>query len=330
MGEPVLEKYVFVPNEGIFSLEEAVRISVQLILENTNKVKVKFSEIEQDSIQALTPLILKVLSHQPVIQSEALIVQSDRKAKINDCLFVVGSNLLQNKNLLKDFAATDNFVLSREAINCRLDDKLMEILSVYTTPVETLVLLRKRLAWKLPTTFHLKSPQWIKKLQKLKQSGSEILVFSQGNPTSGILGFSNCIRKEPEGEATKCFFMQDDAAPIVDLNLEFYQKQLRKGLAINVFKNGHWGTYRHLLLEPELVSKEQHTSVKLLSKNNFSNVKWIDRPLTTEEGCVRVCYAGLNFTDVMIASGCIQYTISSELRKWDSLLGLEFSGRDAK
>lgn len=329
LGEPILEKHVFVPNKSFFSLEEAVRINVQLILENTYKSKVKFAEFQEDSIQALTPLILKTLSDQLPVQAEALMVESNRKAMINDCLFIVGSNLLQNKTLFKDFCTTDNFILSREVSGYRFDDQSMEILSVYKTQVETLVLLRKRHVLKLPIIFELKGPQWIQKLQKLKQNGNEILFLSRSDPISGILGFVNCIRKEPGGEKFKCLFIQDDSAPIVDLSLEFYQKQLRKGLAINVFRNGQWGTYRHLKLEPVIISQRQHASVKLLSRGNLSSLKWIEEPLATEERFVSVCYAALNFRDVVTSCGRIQYTTLSGCRERDILLGWDYAGKDA-
>lgn len=330
MKEPVLEKHVFVPNEGTFSLDDAVRINVQLILENTFRIKIKFAELEQDGSQNLTPLILQALSDQILIQAEALMVRNNQKTKLNDCLFIVGYNLLKDKNVLKDFVTTDNFVLSREPLNYTFDNECMEILSAYTTPAETLVLLRKRIAWKLPNIVQLKDLQWIQELQTLKQTGKETLVFSQSDPINGILGFVNCIRREPGGETIKGLFIQDDVAPAVDLNLEFYQKQLRKGLAINVFKNGQWGTYKHLLLRPELVAEKQHALVKQLSKCNLSSLKWVEGPLTTEEGCISVYYAALNFKDVMRACGRIQYTTSSELYERDSLLGLEYSGRTAR
>lgn len=40
LGEPVLEKHVFVPNETTLTLEESVRVNLQIILENERQFQV--------------------------------------------------------------------------------------------------------------------------------------------------------------------------------------------------------------------------------------------------------------------------------------------------
>lgn len=330
LAGPVLEKYVFVPNEASLTLEDSIRVNIQIILENSYRIKIKFAEIQEE---ALTPLILEAFADQPLIQAEALLIQDSNKTKIADCLLVVGANLLQNPDLLEQafrITSQKGFVISKEHLTNTLHEEFAEILTVHKTPAERLILLRKHRTYKPPKPVELGSVNWIENLQNLMKVDQEILVYSQNEPESGILGFVNCLRREPGGEVCKCAFVQDDTAPKFDLNLEFYKKQFGKNFAINVFKNGQWGTYRHLLLQENLSSDNRHVYVQNLTKGDLSSLKWIEGPLTEKERFADVHYSSLNFKDVMTATGRIQFSISSSVPEEDFLQGFEFSGRDSR
>lgn len=71
-----------------------------------------------------------------------------------------------------------------------------------------------------------------------------------------------------------------DKSPEFDPQNDFYQKQFEKRLAVNVFKNNSWGTYRHLLLEEESEVQCEHSYVNILSKGDFSTLRWLEGPLS--------------------------------------------------
>lgn len=54
---PVLEKYLFIPNIGKLSIEVAVRVFMQIALENNCGLKVTTVEIVDDASKVNTPLI---------------------------------------------------------------------------------------------------------------------------------------------------------------------------------------------------------------------------------------------------------------------------------
>ena len=71
----------------------------------------------------------------------------------------------------------------------------------------------------------------------------------------------------------------DNQAPEFLLEDKFYKKQIAKDLAINVFKNGQWGTYRHLKIEEKCKQPVAHVYANVLVRGDLSSLTWIQGPL---------------------------------------------------
>lgn len=157
---------------------------------------------------------------------------------------------------------------------------------MHTTEEETLVLFRKVVKQATPLVVNVEDVEgfsWLRSLQENLANGASVVVYSHNKPTNGVLGLANCLRRETAGKKLTCFFITDEAATLkFDVNVPFYQKQLKKGLAINVFKNGKWGTYRHLLLEREILVNRQHSYVNATLRGDISSLRWIEGDLTKE------------------------------------------------
>lgn len=74
----MLEKYIFVPNEANnLTVEQSVRVNMQIALENNYRLKVKILEIPDEEIQdnqsLLAPIIFEVLGDQPLIHADVTI-----------------------------------------------------------------------------------------------------------------------------------------------------------------------------------------------------------------------------------------------------------------
>lgn len=154
-----------------------------------------------------------------------------------------------------------------------------------------------------------------------------VLLYSQADRHSGILGFINCLRREPNGEKLRCVFVDDDSAPEFSIDHQFYKAQLDLGLAINVFKHGQWGSYRHLSLNvsQQLIPRNDHCFANSLVKGDLSAVVWLQGHMNIKnsalppEKLIKIQFASLNFKDVMLALGTLEQ---------QSVLGFEFSGVD--
>lgn len=161
----------------------------------------------------------------------------------------------------------------------------IETITIHTTNEETLVLFRKSTKPPTPIVINVEDTNefaWLRPLQESLASGAPVVIYTQNISKSGILGLTNCLRREPTGKKLSCFYISDEAAPEFDISADFYQQQFKKGLSINVFENGKWGTYRHLLLEQEPLVDREHCYVNVTTKGDLSSLRWIEGKLTTE------------------------------------------------
>lgn len=78
---------------------------------------------------------------------------------------------------------------------------------------------------------------WIDKVKEELKEGQKIVLYSQDEHINGLLGLVNCLRKEPGGEIVYGLLINDPSAPPFDPDLEFYEEQLDKDLAINVYQD---------------------------------------------------------------------------------------------
>jgi fatty acid synthase, animal type len=172
--------------------------------------------------------------------------------------------------------------------------------------------------------------EWLEPLKESLSVGP-VLTYAEGEPFSGIIGLVNCIRKEAFGRNLKCLFIDDENAPKFDSSNEFYRNQLKQGLTMNVFRDGQWGSFRHLTILHADHKTQRTTSncfASCLTLGDLSSLKWLSGPYDDQTSLlVRVQYASLNFRDVMMASGKLRlnFTGLDRLNGMD-VPGLEFSG----
>ncbi|CAG2053808.1 unnamed protein product, partial [Timema podura] len=188
-----------------------------------------------------------------------------------------------------------------------------------------------------------KNYSWVERLKlTLKQSESEgqkVLVLAQGENMSGIVGLVNCIKQEPGGSNVRCVFLQDPKTPKFSISDSLYATQLKKDLVMNVYRNGVWGSYRHIRLDDHHDSallQVEHAYINAMTRGDLASLRWIEGPLSfycpeqnpNKELC-HVYYSPLNFRDVMLASGKLPPdALPGDLAGQDCILGLEFAGRD--
>lgn len=355
-GEPVLESYQFIPYFPTTKLAppDAIRALVQLGLENFPSLKVKAVECDNDNQDTLLPLIQDTLSDLPLITAD-LTVLSTRELDLpgitvedtdllnqKNCMFIIGSNYCHNTNALQEViksSAENGFIISREnnAIDIsQLSIANLTIISAIPIEAETLVVMQfkkpptEKTATIVPISMSDTKYSWIEPVKAALQNGKVYLV-AQGEPLSGVIGLVNCLRKEPNQDVV-CVFIDDPKAPKFDATLPLYKAQLQKNLAINVYRQGAWGSYRHLLLgdleiqEPRSV----HCYANAINKGDLSSLTWFQGDLNVNDSVrdiIRVRFSALNFRDVMVASGKLNLSQLEDSRLTSECdLGLEYSG----
>ncbi|KAJ8919484.1 hypothetical protein NQ315_002105, partial [Exocentrus adspersus] len=363
LGIPVLESYKFVPNFTVLDIHQSVRVNIQVILENALTHKVKACELIDEctdkAMIPLAPIIKSALEDQPLIQpllkilsqtplEDVQVEVEDKKLTSEaDNLLVIGSNLLERHDVLKEACAVlvgNGFIITRESHQydtSRSIDPNLCVFTIHRTENETMLLLRKQSKVKKSKYIKVKSGKelsWIPEVQNsiAKEKQEDIVLYGENKPKNGILGLVNCLRMEPQSRNVRCVFTMDEVEEFHP-QTSFYANQLKKHMAVNVYKDGQWGTYRHLLLQNTDVVESEHCFANVTLRGDLSSLKWIEGPLRNdmkvqpERNLIHVYYCALNFRDVMSALGKIAVNVITQNRiEQECVQGLEFAGRDTK
>ncbi|XP_047538484.1 fatty acid synthase-like [Vanessa atalanta] len=364
LGVPVLEKNVFIPNFGKakMKIEDILRSNIQLVLENIQTYKFKSVEIADDvyKTNGLEPILDKVadvLGDLPLIQAELSVLSEDtikmpsnisvENKKLpadNSILILIGANLLQRPEVLKNALAAlrdKGFIMSREKepINPKDFADKFDIITIQDTGLEHVVLFRKRVPSK-PAKFVKivtadQTYAWINKVKEELKVAQKVVLYCQDEQINGLLGLINCLRKEPGGEVFYGILIADPSAPPFNPDLEFYEDQLDLDLAINVYQEGQWGTYRHLLLGDLDTIQAHHALVNTITIGDLSSLSWLEGPIgvnsdlkNPDNVLIHVYSAALNFRDVMTAMGRVSVdAVASGRLAQECVQGFEVVGR---
>lgn len=294
----LLEEYKFVPNDISVSLKDSITINMQIALEINYRKKIKIIEIADTPANHYKPLLSYVtdsLSRTPAVEMESILltqgevsipnvmVENKDIQNFENVYMILGNNLLQTLEILNqafNVLLEDGFIISRESLSNCISYSNVNFLTIHSTPSERLVLIKKPKydgAYKtlqICNDFH-----WIRPLQEMLQMNHKVIIYSHLQ-RSGILGFTNCIRRE--GNTVRCFYICEEDAPRFDMQEQFYREQLEKGHAVNVFKNGIWGTYRCLPIDKTYIIKSKHNVYGSVRREGFQSFRWFVGPLITE------------------------------------------------
>ncbi|XP_046414517.1 fatty acid synthase [Neodiprion fabricii] len=320
-------------------------------------------------------LIQEILSDLPLIQADINVVGSQEKftndvlpstitvselkklSTDGDALMVISHGVFASKNheILKQLQAVmvdGGFLLAREplsidsAIFATIRREGLDVILEKRTDREFIILLRKQSRLpEISAVIPINNYEftWLSKLQAALEAEKEkkdsrnrrILLLSEGNFESGLLGLANCLQKEPGGEIVRGLLIQDSRAPKFSLENPFYSEQLRLDLAQNVLCSGKsWGSYRFLPLDPLKIQPVYHTQLAQLVRGDLSSLKWMEgsiQPGSRSDGLIKVHYSSLNFRDIMVSTGKLATEVVGRTRlQQECVIGYEYSGIDLK
>lgn len=363
--EALLEIHRFIPlfPDAKFSKKNAAKIIVHSVLEDFLQPKFSAIEIDPDRTEMKEPLselLSKALRETPLIISNVTLLSSRDDLRLenvelstedilsfNEIDMIVKTNCIGDNEFIENarkILAKNKFILSRETKEfSEISNENLQLISMLeTTDGEFLHLLQ------LKKDSHTFEPQsiieitsnvedWLDRLKISLKNGPTLVYSNNHESPSGILGFINCIRREFSTDNLKCLLISDAEAPPFNINNSFYSKQLTLNHAINVLKDGKWGSYRYIDMLPELNhpnAQEKHYFVNCLVKGDLSTLRWLNGPLNIDDShldIITIGYASLNFKDIMLGLGRIPDNIYDRVGM-QSVLGLEFSGikRDGK
>lgn len=359
IGTDVLETYQFVPLnclDKIYTVTNAARIFIQLALEKTCTKNVKFVEVLHDDQTPNIGFFQEAFSKTMVIQPELVVLSKNKFDKFEsiafqnmpllshaDCTFILAADCIRSSVFLSDVEKSlgkTGFLILFESIVERWEDiqvpQGFQLTSGIQTENGTLLLLeRKAVAAKHKelAMIHINSDDtkfdWLEAVKR-DIKARDLLIFEQ-NKVSGIVGLTNCLRLEPGFKTIRCVLAIDSKKFDFSGKNSKLISQLALNLPVNVYKNGKWGTYRHLTLDQEQreIQSSDHLFLRIQRLGDLSTLAWVTGPLTTAnpEDIVNIQYTTINFRDLMIATGRIpaEYLFKGRLDS-DAFLGSEFAG----
>ncbi|KAL6257907.1 hypothetical protein P5V15_011506 [Pogonomyrmex californicus] len=355
------------------SLNEGIRIIAQLALEDHQIMKVKTIELVEDidnvAVNDLSSsLLLEAFADMPLIQANINLLTSANRFDPTDlssniligdintpsvddkALIVAGFNLLTKEKIFLQrflsFLREGGYLLFREKSNVIDYDKYLQqyelnVILEKRTDEETVVLFKKKVQTGKMITVYINNDDfnWLEDLKLLvnneinRDKNSRIVIVGENDFECGLLGFINCLRKEPGGELVRGVLIQDEKAPKFSLQNSFYLQQLQKDMAINVLRsNKTWGSYRHLRLPQPAAELVPSAHICQTVKGDLSSFCWIENNQIIDsrhEDLVRVIYSSLNFKDVMLATGKLQQQLNFQVQRFTHMpLGMEYVGFD--
>ncbi|XP_075558241.1 fatty acid synthase 1 [Dermacentor variabilis] len=229
------------------------------------------------------------------------------------------------------------------------------VVGLKSNNVSTLLLLRKTSAVAIDAAkqevIRVKNAgyEWVEPLKtkaaeyESRPAGENVWLLAEDVAISGVVGLTNCLRQET-GSHVRCIFNASvkGSNKVADFSPSnpAYKDILEKDLVMNVYRDGQWGSYRHMVTQSDGAPKTTtpYAFLNVQTRGDLSSLKWYESPLryaspsSGMDGVLcSVYYAPLNFRDIMLATGKLPPdALPGNLATSDCVLGLEFSGRDPK
>jgi len=263
----VLEDHQVIKVKAVELLEDCDDVALEYL--SSSLLVEAFDDIPL--IQTNITLLTSPNRFNPADLSQNISIEDLNKPSVNDkVLIVAGFNLLTKRQSLKrllPFLREGGYVLTRE--KCDVTDNIysqqydLNVILEKRTDREKIVLLKKKVLIQQKNVVYIKNDNfnWLEDVKllvsdenKLLNRNSRIIIVGEGDFECGLLGFVNCLRKEPGGELVRGMLIQDKKASKFSLQDPFYVQQLQKDMTVNVLRaNKTWGSYRHLRLpRPEV------------------------------------------------------------------------------
>ena len=347
----ILESYLFEPFENLQQTNsiDQLQTCLYLILENTLTTTLSLCQIGNDK---LSEQISNFYSQQPSIKSvEYTLVTTQTAEEINNSKLILVDNLstlttsvdlvIANENTdwqkICSLVKTNGFLLVSSEI--QLDNEQLKNENFLLIANKTNYQLWKKLSNENlnDTIVNLDQTnfQWLDQIKNLLANPTSQRVWLVSNQIdNGLLGFFNCLRREPGGQILRAVQIQSSDNI---LNDNVWQTLKKRDLTVNIYRNQVWGSYVHRHLSTSNESswfETDNAHVNILNRGDLSSLTWLQSPVIPKENIndpnydtCTVHYASLNFRDIMLATGKLSpEAIPGYLKMQGCLLGLEFAG----
>ncbi|XP_077489927.1 fatty acid synthase-like [Amblyomma americanum] len=302
-------------------------------------------------------IVLRGVAGQASKSLETLADELSAQCKENGfVLFAQRTALTPAEMFLSTVGKVPLRVHASETVEAAFRARGFRLVGLKSNNVSTLLLLRKTSATPVDAAkqevIKVKNAgfDWVESLKakaleyESKPAGENIWLLAEDAAISGVVGLTNCLRQETGGSHVRCVFNASakGSNKVADFSPSnpAYKDVLERDLVMNIYRDGQWGSYRHLVTQSDGAPKTttEYAFLNVQTRGDLSSLQWYESPLryaspsSGVDGVLcSVYYAPLNFRDIMLATGKLPPdALPGNLAASDCVLGLEFSGRDPK
>jgi fatty acid synthase len=189
----------------------------------------------------------------------------------------------------------------------------------------------------------IKDFSWLQPLQTATESDElkKMWLTNEKAVENGTVGLGLCLKSELSKNVVRTIV--NGSLKNETSNLKINEADLKKvftnDLHSNVYRDGVWGSFRHIpLKEDQMLSyvETEHAFMNTLVPGDLNSLNWVESSnvfwkSSTNDSNKKLCnvyFAALNFRDIMLATGRLSGdAIPGEFTDRDCLLGMEYSGR---
>ncbi|GIX98138.1 fatty acid synthase [Caerostris extrusa] len=161
---------------------------------------------------------------------------------------------------------------------------------------------------------------WVELLTRdlTELQSQRVWLVAEGSSNNAIVGLVNSLGKEPGGDRIRCFLNCEKKGDIPCFQLEhpFYKSLSAKDLTMNVWKDGRWGSFRHIPFEgKDQVKDVEDSSLQVRLSEDFYEFDWIEADVKylprESKKLVHVYYSSLNVPRFLATKGVVQQVVDS-------------------
>ena len=371
-----LEEFTFVPymEEDVEApvMNKALKTSLDVVLENCGGSKLKIVEVFSGG-DALFSKVISLFHSQPLVSTEVTVTGGALDSLPEEQVTGLGLKtvpwdlastypgqagaanlvLLQAGLVspaivgeLTSVISDTGFVLVHGTVSTSIIDSfknngLIVVAEKRDSQGSAVVLLKKLVKDVKMTTIVVDDPaySWVEQVKSAMEgvsgAGDRIYLVSRASNTNGVVGMVTCLRQEEGGSAIRCVLDASQEKEVA-MDAETPNEVLEKDLVMNIFRDGKWGSFRHVPMSAVTALETEHAYVNVLTRGDLASLKWIESPVRyfsardnpTKSLC-SVYNTSLNFRDIMLATGKLPPdAIPGDMASQDCILGMEISGRD--
>lgn len=288
---PIVEKYRFIhydlSAQPEYNEATSLNLALQIVLQNLNGL-VKSPRIcevfEAEQETRLTPIVTDLLKSQPLVQADYVTLEPSKFQNVHDLVLLTEDSVSKiDPQTIRNGLSPEGFVLFKGKLSSLPKNSLFRV--VYQTACGVNLLRPNLDLPKKHAVVHISINDfgWLEKVKSYAEVSEPITVYLVSDEEiNGLVGFLKSVLTEPYSVKFRAYVL-DGKSPKFSTELPVYKEQMRNDVAINVLREGQWGSYLYLSMEKIKKKLVENAAINVELPGDLSTITWIERPIDPVE-----------------------------------------------